>query len=357
MDRRDLMELRKVIKAKDTVIDWIYSIYVDPDNQIAYEGITRLLDLEDSERFRHLAIFAKILGTRIGISTFPEALKAQQESLLDLRSASGTDLYEFEAFRDHLLESYSHTDPYYATLVRVIYDVPAKAGDGRRLEDGDRVYEALLLAICPAKLSKATLGYDVDHVGELDRRWQIGNPSCGFLYPAFSDRGEDRSEVLIYSANPNTEEYLNGLFGIEEEASPVSARAQMNLFGEVLGKLDVSLEAAAEITGAIVDKAADEEGTDLIREDVRKIIEDAGVDTGSFDEVYEDTVGNTPLSITAVAQSQVLVKTDAVTIKVPADKAQLIETRTIDGRSYILIPADGTVTVSGIPVRTDTGNS
>jgi hypothetical protein len=44
------------------------------------------------------------------------------------------------------------------------------------------------------------------------------------------------------------------------------------------------------------------------------------------------------------------VKTDSVVLKVPSDKAQLIETRKINGRDYILIPADGTVTVNGAAV-------
>lgn len=350
MERSDLKELRKVIKAKDTVVDWIYSLYVDPDNTPCFEGLTFLSDMEDAEKFRHLYLFSKVLSTRVGIDVFSEKLPRQQEELLELRSMSGTDLVEFEAFRDRLLETYSHTDPYYAVLTRVVYDVPAKASDGRRLEDGDRVYEALLFAICPAKLTKPALGFDADHVGELERRWQIGNPACGFLYPAFDDRGEDRNEVLIYSKNPDSEEYLNALFEVEEEKTPVGVKAQKELFSEVMGRLDITLTEAALISESILDKAAEQEGSALEREDIRDIAQAAGISTESFDEVYDEIVGSTPLAISAIADSSMLVKTDTVTIKVPADKAELIKTRTIDGRDYILIPADGLVTVGGIPV-------
>lgn len=351
MERSDLRELRKVVKSKETVIDWVYSIYVDADNQLCYEDLVRLSDMEDAERFRHLNLFARVLSTRVGMDSFPVRLAAQQESLLQLRSADGKDTETFESFRDHLLESYVHTDPYYATLVRIVYDVPSKAKDGRRLEDGEMVYEALLFSICPAKLSKPVLGYDVDHVGELDRRWQIGNPVCGFLYPAFDNRGEDRNEVLVHSAAPDAEDYINGLFGVEEAEAPVGVKAQRGIFSALLGQLDVELEEAAAISENILEKAAEQEEVELAKEDLKKMVEAAGADTAAFDEIYEDTVGDTPIAIAAVADSSVIVRTDTVTIKVPADKAGLIETRTIDGRDYIMIPADGTVTVNGAAVR------
>ena len=351
MEQTDIRELRKVIKAKDSVIDWVYGVYVDAENNVCYEDLMRLSDMEEAEKFRHLNIFAKILSPRIGMETFPVRLNGQQEDLLGLRSSAGKSIDTFEAFRDQLTSSYEHTDPYYAVLVRVVYDVPTKAADRRTLEDGDLVYEALLMGICPAKLSKPALGFDVDHVAELGRRWQIGNPSCGFLYPSFADRGEDRNEVMIRSASPDTETYLNSLFGVEEHKAPVGVQTQRDLFSTMLAQLDVDLAEAAAISENILEKAAEPESMSLDRNDVKKIAEAAGVNTDSFDEIYEDVVGETPIAIAAVADSSVTVKTDTVTIRLPADHAQLIEARRIDGRDYILIPADGTVTVNGTAVR------
>ena len=73
----------------------------------------------------------------------------KNEALLELRHTEGRNTEEFEDFRNLLLSGYAHTDPYYATLARIIYDVPAVSADGRRLEDGDQVYEALLFSVCP----------------------------------------------------------------------------------------------------------------------------------------------------------------------------------------------------------------
>ena len=44
------------------------------------------------------------------------------------------------------------------------------------------------------------------------------------------------------------------------------------------------------------------------------------------------------------------VKTEEVVLNIDPERSALIETRVIDGRKYILIPADGEVSVNGISV-------
>ena len=355
MEKSDLKELKKVIKSKDTVVDWVYGLYVDSENNPVYEHVGKLMDFDEAEQFRHVGIFNRVLSSKVGQDTYPVPLGSHQEALLELRAAGGVSEEEFEVFREALLGGYVHTDPYYATLARIIYDVPSKSKDGRRLEDGDQVYEALLFSVCPAKLTRPALGFEEDHVAELSRRWQIGNPACGFLYPAFSDRMEDRGEVLIFSKNPNTEDFINGMFLIDAEAAPVGVKEQKFLFSDLLTQMDMNLEAAAAISEGILEKSAEEDVPLMLeKEAVRAIAEGAGVDTQEFDEIYEETIGETPIALPSVAEPYVTVRTDRVTLKVPSSASQLIETRTIDGRDYILIPADGTVTVNGTAVTVGT---
>ncbi|MBP3878370.1 MAG: DUF4317 family protein [Lachnospiraceae bacterium] len=353
MEKSDIRELRKAVKAKDHIIDWVYALYVDSDNHPAWESVMKYNDLEESAQFRHLDLFQKVLSTRLGRDAFGVQLAEQNTELLALRSADGDSEEEFESFRDALLEGYLHTDPYYATLTRLVYDVPARAADGRKLEDGEMVYEALLLAICPAKLTKAALGFRGDEVAELERRWQIGAPQSGFLYPAFSDRTEDRNEVLIRSKTPDTEDFLNSLFPASPGEAALGEKMQQDLFSDLLSRMDVSLESAARISENMLEKAAEEDAPMLVeKETVRKIAEASGADVSGFDEVYEAAVGDARIAFDSVASGMITVKTDDALLKIPADRAELIETRTIDGRDYILIPADGLVTVNGASVRT-----
>ena len=46
------------------------------------------------------------------------------------------------------------------------------------------------------------------------------------------------------------------------------------------------------------------------------------------------------------------IKTPDVVIQVKPDRADLIETRMLNGRPYFVIPADESVEVNGIPIRT-----
>ena len=52
-----------------------------------------------------------------------------------------------------------------------------------------------------------------------------------------------------------------------------------------------------------------------------------------------------------VAPRQFSVSTPSVSIKVAPDRSDLIQTRVIDGKPYILVLADGDVEVNGVNVK------
>ena len=89
--------------------------------------------------------------------------------------------------------------------------------------------------------------------------------------------------------------------------------------------------------------------TVLEKNDALKLAERIGADTENFDEVYDDIIGDIPLTIPALRENSVVVSTDSATIKIPFDRASFIKTRVIDGVTYIVIPVDGAVIVNGIP--------
>ncbi len=345
MEKSDVKEIRKVVKAKETVIDWVYGLYVSADNEIVWEHVNRLSDFEEAERFRHMTMFSKVLSPHLGRDSFPMLLADQQEMLLDLRREK-RQVEDFAEFRDLLLDTYLHTDPYYATLTRIVYDVPVKTKDKQKLDDSEFVYEAVLFSICPAKLSSPALGLKDDQVAELERRWTIGNPKSGFLYPAFDGRLEDRNEVLIHSSEPDNEEFLKLLFQPADGVQPVGAKEQKNLFSELLSGLNVTIEDAAAIGEAVVEHAADEDcGDTLEARDIKKIVEDCGVKTEHFDKLFEETVGDAKISVDAVVEKNAVVKTDNAVLKMSVEDAQSLQVRTIDGISYIMIPVSGQILV------------
>ena len=65
-----------------------------------------------------------------------------------------------------------------------------KAADHERMWESEEVFEYIICAICPVS-------------GD----YEPGKPECGFLFPAFTDRSEDRNHVNVFQAEER-QEYL-----------------------------------------------------------------------------------------------------------------------------------------------------
>ena len=346
MDKEALGEIRKLLRRDEPPIDWVYCFYVSPENEITWQSFRKFLSFDMDEAFRYKDLFKKALAGTPGRELFSVSLASQSDKLSELRLLENADEETLSSFAEAVAGAYTHTDPYFAFAARIVYDVPAKGSDHRRLEDGDTVYQSILFAICPAQLSKPALGYDdFSGVTELTRRWTIGQPLEGFLYPAFTDRIGDLNEVLYRAKKEISGELYSAFFDAE---LPVTADMQKEAFRTLLDALDVSLESASQVQEDL-EHLDGENVTILEKNEAKKLAERCGIDTSDFDETYDDTIGDVPLSIPAIRESAVIVTTDSATIKVANEKAQLITTRVIDGISYILIPADGSVLVNGVP--------
>lgn len=72
-----------------------------------------------------------------------------------------------------------------------------------------------------------------------------------------------------------------------------------------------------------------------------------------FEEQYNSTAGEkTEFVATNLTSTKSMeVKTPDVIVKVSPEKAALLETRVIDGRSYLLIQIDDAIEVNGVPVQ------
>ena len=91
-----------------------------------------------------------------------------------------------DTFYDVVMERY-HADSEYAILVfHDRYDIPAKALDKERLGESEEMFEYLICVICP-----------------LSGEYEPGEPECGFLFPAFTDRCGDLNHVNVYQKNPD----------------------------------------------------------------------------------------------------------------------------------------------------------
>ncbi|MGX8728727.1 MAG: DUF4317 family protein, partial [Lachnospiraceae bacterium] len=324
MDKNNLAEIRKALRKDHPPVDWVFSFYVTPENEIAWKSFRKYASLDQDEQFRHKDIFKKALSGAFGKELASVALPEQAPELFGLRELEQEDPDLLNAFASDVAASFDHTNPYYAMLARITYDVPAMASDRRRLEDGEVVFQSLLFAICPAQLSKPALGYsDTDGVAELSRRWTIGAPTEGFLYPAFADRIGDLNEVLYRAHKEISPGLFKMFFGDAEK--PVTAKEQKEIFNSLMDAMDVTMESASLLQNDLANLAA-EEVTVLEKETARGLAERCGITTENFDETFEEVVGDVPLTITALLEKSVTIATDSATVRLPADRAQLVRT-------------------------------
>lgn len=355
MQKTDIKELRKELKKapnQDGIIDWVYAFYVNNENEMIWSSVKKFYNMEDEDKFRHSAIINKVFPASIGKDLLPVQIK-YSENIANLRNAWKENeddvLNAMEDIKDTIMSSYSSTDPYYATISHVLYDVPTKASDGAVLEDENTLFDTLIFALCPAKLSAPALGYDDEEVHNLSRRWTVGAPVCGFMYPSFSDRGEDVNEAAFFIKKGQGYNTLHTLFEVNEDT--VSAEEQKIAWNGILSELELSTEEASAINESICEYANEHNSTTIEKESLKHIIEETGVDCDNFDDLYETLADNKPLSTSAIAEEKIELKTDSAKIQTGTDMAQLIQTRVIDGVPYILVPADGVITVNGARVR------
>ena len=101
----------------------------------------------------------------------------------------------------------------------------------------------------------------------------------------------------------------------------------------------------------------EQEPLQLDKTDVRKVFEKSGVSSEKmecFDQNYEETAGEkTSLLATNITETKKFqIETPDIVIKVNPERADLIETRVIDGRQCLVIAVDDHIEVNGVNVRT-----
>ena len=78
----------------------------------------------------------------------------------------------------------------------------------------------------------------------------------------------------------------------------------------------------------------------------------------TFDEQYDSAAGehSTLLASNIANLKKFEIKTPDVVVHVDPERADLVETRVIDGRKCLVIPMEGEVELNGIRVHTGNGN-
>ena len=222
----------------------------------------------------------------------------------------------------------------------------------------------MLCSICPVALSKPGLCYDADSNAFIDKiqDWMVQRPDLGFLYPAFNDRNTDLHSMLYYSRNPEElhAEIPEDLLGC---SLPIPAKSQKETFSSLVEETfgeDCGFEVAKTIhenlNRLLEEKKDDPEPAALGKAEVERLLSDCGASPEQlerFEEEFDREAGERASLMAAnVASARSFqVKTPDITVQVSPDRADLLETRNLDGQECLVIRLDGEVEVNGIRIR------
>lgn len=373
MNKKEVLEIRKQFSPANCAITRICGCYVDHEKNKKLESKEAFLSLPEEEAFKYFDIFKKTLSGTMGRNMlnmeFPldaEMPGGAQEFLLKLRDSKLEDEMLLEEFYDKIIENYIFDENYYIILIHAMYDIPGKSSDGLEMYDAsDNVYEYMLCSICPVALSKAGLHYNVEEnkIEDCIRDWMVDVPSKGFLFPAFNDRNVDLHSVLYYTKKSEDlqPELIANVLGA---AQPMSADTQKETFQmlieDTLGE-DGDYETVRNIhdtLNELIEEHKEEpEPLELGCIEVKKLFEQSGVPDEKmedFEKTYEENAGEKATLLAAnIAETRKFnIETPDVIIKVNPDRADLVETRIIDGRQCLVIAVDDHIEVNGINVRT-----
>lgn len=374
MNQKELNEIRRRWKPERSAVSVIYGCYVNSAREIVSQFDTPFGLLSHDEGEMYLALMKKVLSGTLGknlidieFATAQVAGSEEHSLLMKLKKELGRDEEARKALFEKIINalSFEETSGYLILLAGESYDVPVYGRDGAERDDAGEVFKYFLCAVCPVRSASPELGYSADsgefHLNTVGQT--VTAPALGFMFPCFDSRATNIYNALYYARKPAElhQELIDALFC----TPPVmSAPEQKDAFGAAItGALDAQcsydiVQAVHEhICARIAEhkEAKDPDKLELSVGEVGAMLRESGVDDDaveSFRAECEKEFGeNAALNPNNIIDAKKFkVETPEIKISVSPENSYLIETRIIDGRKYLLIPADSGVEVNGISV-------
>ncbi len=372
MNKKEILEIRKQFTPENCAITRICGCYVGSDKEERLKFKEAFLSFPEEEAFKYFDIFKKALSGTIGKNLihmgFPldrELSGGAHEFLRNLKESKLTDDALVDEFYGKVIESYDFGENYLIMLVHAVYDIPGKAVDGNGMFDAsENLYEHILCCICPVALSKAGLCYNpsINSIQDRIRDWVVGEPTNGFLFPAFNDRTPDLHHLLFYSKKPEElqDYFVASVLGCSEV---MSAGTQKESFQDIIvntlkDDCDYTvIRTIHENLNEMIEEAKDEpEPLELGKQEVRKLLANSGIPDEklkTFEKDYNEIIGaHRSLLASNIAETKKFsIKTPEVVVDVNADQSGIVNILEISGIKCLVIPIDDEVEVNGIAVN------
>ena len=195
----------------------------------------------------------------------------------------------------------------------------------------------------------------------------VAPPELGFLFPAFDDRAANIYNALFYTRKPSEihQEFIDAVFHVEP---PMSAAEQREVFESILEDT-LGAGCSIEVAQAIHDQLSSQirehkeskstEPLIVTAGEIGKVLLACGVteeNVAAFQVQCGERFGVSAVLDPAnlIDPGKYEVKTAQATIQVDPEFSYAVTTRVIDGRTYLLLPADD-IQVNGLPIQVTNG--
>lgn len=380
MNQREIGELRRRLKPEKNAIAKIYGCYVNSNKQVISYLDASLGIMPQDEAEKYLTLLRRTLTGQlqknlidIVFSTRQVADSQEHRLLSALRQTGLKDEQVRRQFFDQVIQSLDMDGRNYLILLaHDTYDVPYRGRDDQDQADAsDQVFSYVLCAICPVKDSKAELGYfpGENEFHSRSAGQVVAPPELGFLFPAFDNRAANLYNALYYTKQTDLihQEFIDAIFRTEP---PMSADEQKETFHTALAEAldgDCSMEVVRSVHQQLRDKLLQHkeernpEAPSISPREVDAILHNCGVEEEKVQAFHKSCAAQfgegTPLNpANLINSSRFEIKTENATILIDPDYSYLVETRKINGRTYLLLPADG-MEVNGLAVDLGDGQS
>lgn len=379
MNQKEVNELRRRFRPEKNAISRIYGCYVNGNREIVSYLDTSLGLMPEEEVELYLARLKKTLTGGLGRNLIDIVFSTQQvmdsdehKLLSDLRNSQLQNADARDAFYSTVIEQLDlGENGYLILLASDVYDVPRRGRDGKnRVDESENMFSYIICAVCPVKDAGYALRYFHDanefHGSSIGR--MVDNTSLGFLFPAFDDRAANIYNALYYtqkSSEPH-QEFIDAVF---RTGTVMSADEQREAFHDALSE-SLADECGYDLLQTVheqllerMEEHREEQNPEPLTMTPRElcdILENGGASAEHL-EAFERSCGER-FGENAVLNPENLIDSKRFEIITPEARvtvnpscSYVVEYRVIDGRKYLLIPADHDVTVNGMPVRVVSG--
>lgn len=375
MIEKEVSEIRRRFRYEENNITHIIGCYVNERKEIISKFTKPLSMMKEVETEMFLSLMKKTLSGTLGknlvdieFSTDQVVNSPEHKLLMELRKSELKSDETVDILLQKIVDSLFMETNYVILLAFDRYDIVYKGKDGGNFTDAsNEVFNYFLCSVCPVKETKASISYSFEEemFKGIKGNLVASAPSYGFMFPSFADRTTNIYHSLYYSKNFDNEEFANSIFGRE---LPMTAIAQKETFQSILAE-SLEDECDFDLVQTVHEKFSEMIETHKLNKEVeplfvsknqvKDMLEDCGVSEEKvevFDEKFDTEFGSDteirPRNIINTKQFEI--NTPDIVIKVKPEKSNLIETKIIDGKKYILINAQEDIEVNGVSIKVKT---